>query len=293
MKKFLLMISIVFICISLVACEEPECFHSETDWVIATRATCTTTGLKMLSCEKCGEKTQIIPAIGHAWKNATCTNPKTCDNCNLVEGSALGHSYISKVEKEATCTQQGEELFTCSLCNDSYTQKIEAKGHSYNQQATGEDICAVCNDESYATCSIIALSKIYAHLKDPDSAVISSIYAGKYNYKENDCVVVVTSLKAKNSYGAMVSGEYVSLFYLESKEVTYDMKGYAESQADYYQTLADRSFGNSKLEYLKQRIEYLYMAADADTISSNKTTLFQNQELDYIIKMSKILAGIS
>ena len=293
MRKFLSLVLIVFMCISLFACGKSECSHSEADWVIATEPTCTTAGLKVLSCEKCGEKTKIIPATGHAWKNATCTAPKTCGNCNLIEGTALGHSYESTVEKEATCTQQGKEIFTCSICSDSYTQNIEAKGHSYKQQASGEDICSICKDEAYATYSITALSKIYSILKEPSSAIISSIYAGKYNYRGDNCIVIVTNLKAKNSFGAMVGGEYISLFYVEKKEVIYDMKGYAESQADYYQSLADKAFGSSKTEYLNKSIEYLNMISDANTISSKKTIIFENQELDYIIKMSKSIAGIA
>ena len=255
MRKFLSMVFILSICISLFACGKSKCLHSETDWIIATEPTCTTEGLKVLSCEKCGEKTQIIPAIGHTWKNATCTVPKTCDNCNAIEGIALGHSY--------------------------------------KQQTSGKDICTTCKDEAYATYSIMSLSNIYAMLKDPSSAVISSIYAGKYNYGGDNCIVVVISLKAKNSYGAMVGGEYVSLFYLEKKEAIYDMKGYAESQADYYQILANRAFGASKTEYLNKRIEYLHMVSDANTISSKKTTIFEKQELDYIIRMSKGIVGIS
>jgi len=35
------------------------------------------------------------------------------------------------------------------------------------------------------------------------------------------------------------------------------------------------------------------MISDANTISSKKTKIFENQELDYIIKMSKSVAGIS
>lgn len=293
MKRITSIILAVFASMTLFACGRSKCLHSEADWLIVIEPTCTTTGLKVLSCEKCGEKTEIIPATGHSWQNATCTTPKTCNNCNLTEGSALGHSYTSKVTKEATCTQQGIEVFTCAICNDSYTQDIEAKGHAYKQQSTGEDICSVCNDEAYATYSISALSKLYTTLKDPYSAVVSSIYAGKYKYDGYDCIIVVTSLKAKNSYGAMVSGEFVSLFYLETKKVIYDMEGYAQDQADYYERLADKAYGSSALEYLDKAIKYNKMVSDAITIRSRKTTLFERQELDHIVEVSKIIAGIS
>lgn len=43
----------------------------------------------------------------HEWKEATCTEPKTCATCGEVEGEALGHTFA-----EATCT----EPITCSVC---------------------------------------------------------------------------------------------------------------------------------------------------------------------------------
>lgn len=41
------------------------------------------------------------------------------------------HSYTTKITKQATCTAAGEKVLTCSICGDSYTQTIPAKGHSY------------------------------------------------------------------------------------------------------------------------------------------------------------------
>lgn len=297
MKKLLSMVLIIFISLGLFACGEssgePKCVHSESDWIVATEPTCTTAGLKILSCEKCGEQTRIIPAIGHNWINASCTTPKTCDNCNAIDGNALGHSYASKVDKEPTCTQEGKEIYTYPICNDSYEQIIQPKGHSYKLQESGEDICLICDDEAYVTYSSLALTKIYQSLKDPSSAEILSIYAGKYNYKEENYIVVVISLRAKNSYGGMVSGEYVSLINLNKNEVIYDMEGYAESQAEYYKSMADRSIGNEKITYLEKRGEYLSMAQDARIIISKKAVLFISQKIDYIIKISNITAKIS
>ena len=38
------------------------------------------------------------------WKAATCTAPKTCSNCGITEGSALGHEY-----KDGSCTKCGAD----------------------------------------------------------------------------------------------------------------------------------------------------------------------------------------
>ena len=41
------------------------------------------------------------------------------------------HTYEAKVETEATCTEDGVMVHTCTVCGDSYTETIEATGHSY------------------------------------------------------------------------------------------------------------------------------------------------------------------
>ena len=93
---------------------------------------------------------QDIAAKGHTWVNATCTAPKTCSVCGATEGSALGHSYTSKVTAP-TATAGGYTTYTCSRCGhsykDNYTFLITANsnnnnygtvsgGGTYNQGAT-------------------------------------------------------------------------------------------------------------------------------------------------------------
>ena len=36
----------------------------------------------------------VIPVVEHEWIAATCTEPKTCENCGLTEGNPLGHYRI-------------------------------------------------------------------------------------------------------------------------------------------------------------------------------------------------------
>lgn len=69
----------------------------------------------------------------HEWKEASCTEPKTCVKCGETEGEALGHTWV-----EATC----EEPKHCSVCG---LTEGEALGHkftevNYQQPAT----CTVC-----------------------------------------------------------------------------------------------------------------------------------------------------
>ena len=40
------------------------------------------------------------------------------------------------VTKEATCTEAGEKTYTCTVCNETKTEKIEATGHKYSTEWT-------------------------------------------------------------------------------------------------------------------------------------------------------------
>ena len=74
---------------------------------VTKEATCAEAGTKTFVCD-CGDSyTEDIAALEHSWKDATCTDPKTCSECGATEGSALEHNW-----KAATCTAPK----TCSEC---------------------------------------------------------------------------------------------------------------------------------------------------------------------------------
>ncbi len=70
---------------------------------------------------------------------------------NSKVGSEHNHSYVGKITKNATCTQDGEKLYTCS-CGNSYSEKIPATGH----KMTTEKADATCTTDGYIkhTCSV-------------------------------------------------------------------------------------------------------------------------------------------
>lgn len=94
--------------------------HTHTNSIISVLPTCTKKGYTLSTCEVCGYKQQsnITPALGHSWKDATCTKPKTCNVCGETEGEALGHTW-----EDATCTTPK----TCSVCGAT---EGEALGHT-------------------------------------------------------------------------------------------------------------------------------------------------------------------
>ena len=70
----------------------------------------------------------------HEWNEATCTEPKTCTECEEIEGEALGHTW-----EKATCT----EPKTCSTCKETqgYALKHKWKDATFDSPKT----CTRCD----------------------------------------------------------------------------------------------------------------------------------------------------
>lgn len=178
MKKLCGILFVLFLCLTLCACDDP-CEHTfkiqETE-----AATCEENGSIRLQCSSCGISfTEEMPATGHRfadancvaaqrcvlcgvtqgdasghdWKEASCTNPKSCKTCGLEEGDALGHDFTA-----ATCT----EAKNCSACG-----KIEGEPHGHEwaeATCTAPKTCNICaategekTEHSFleATCSAV------------------------------------------------------------------------------------------------------------------------------------------
>ena len=95
-------------------------YHTNIVTISAIKATCTTDGrTEGKYCADCGKvykESKVIKATGHTWSAANCTKPKTCKNCKLTEGSALGHAYrIDPTDNNAseTCI-----VYKCPYCLD-------------------------------------------------------------------------------------------------------------------------------------------------------------------------------
>ena len=134
--------------------------HSFTDYTSNGDATCTEDGTKTAYCAHgCGTTDTVADvgsALGHSFTDytsngdATCTADGTktayCDrNCGATdtisdEGSALGHNYKAVVT-EPTCVKSGYTTYTCTRCNNSYTDnKTAALQHWYGPWSFSGDM---------------------------------------------------------------------------------------------------------------------------------------------------------
>ena len=113
--------------------EIPATGHTEKT-VVGKPATCTETGLTDgISCSICGtviKAQEVIPAKGHSWNEGEITTSPTCENagvktytctvCNATKTEAIdatGHTPVEVAEQPATCTEAGHTAGTkCSVC---------------------------------------------------------------------------------------------------------------------------------------------------------------------------------
>ena len=144
-----------------------RCEHHWDQGEIITEATCTEEGEKKFTCSICGdEKTEKVSATGHQHteirnkKEATCkeegySGDTWCKDCGkkILSGQTIAktenHSWdAGKVTTKATCTEEGEKTFTCSICGDKKTEKISATGHQHTEIRNKKE--ATCKEEGYS-----------------------------------------------------------------------------------------------------------------------------------------------
>lgn len=153
--------------------------HSySSSWTTDKAATCTTAGTKSHHCTRsnCTAKKDVttITAKGHSWsdwtvtKNATyeATGTKlrecTANGCSATESAVIAklsldghtHNFSAWVtETAATCTKNGVEKHTCSICKNSETREITAIGHSFGEWAVEKNATCENNGVQKRSCS--------------------------------------------------------------------------------------------------------------------------------------------
>ena len=144
-----------------------RCEHHWDQGEIITEATCTEEGEKKFTCSICGDKkTEKISATGHQHteirnkKEATCketgySGDTWCKDCGkkILSGQTIAktenHSWdAGKVTTKATCTEEGEKTFTCSICGDEKTEKVSATGHQHTEIRNKKE--STCKEEGYS-----------------------------------------------------------------------------------------------------------------------------------------------
>ena len=113
-----------------------------------------------------------------------------------------------------------------------------------------------------------AMEYLYDHLKFPSTMDVSAVKCGKHVsnhiFEKTDNVYVVTiTYKAANSFGALRTSNYVTMFNLTTGKTMFDAVGYTES-------MIDGSWGAAKFKAYKKNIEALGLSGGG-TLSTELT----------------------
>ena len=205
------------------------CRHADTEIRNAKDATCTAPGYTGDTyCRKCGNKIssgEVIPAKGHTEVidpavAPTCTKTgltegKHCSVCNEVlvaqtEIPAKGHSWDNgKVTTAPTCENAGVKTYTCTVCDATRAEAIDATGHTPVDIAEQPATCTEPGHKAGTKCSkcdaiLSGMEEIPAkgHTEVVDQAVAATctktgLTEGKHCSVCNEVLVAQTEIPAK------------------------------------------------------------------------------------------------
>ena len=94
---------------------------------------------------------KAIPATGHDWQAATCTEPRTCRVCGEKKGNALGHFWKNaEILQKATCVNTGLIRYYCMNCGTTKDEvlPVDPKRHAGGTELRGAKE-ATCEEAGY------------------------------------------------------------------------------------------------------------------------------------------------
>ena len=175
----------------------PATGHQWDEGKVTTEPKCEEAGVKTYTCKVCKEtKTEAIEATGHTKVEvpevpATCTEPgkkagTKCSECGTIlsgfeEIPAKGHQWNDgEITTAPTCTEKGVKTYTCSVCDETKTEAIDATGHTPVDVAAKDATCTEKGNTAGTKCSVCdtilsGVEEIPAKGHTPGKAVKESV----------------------------------------------------------------------------------------------------------------------
>ncbi len=175
------------------------------------------------TCDICSKEN----VTAHNWVDATCTVAKTCSECSVTEGDALGHDYVGKQTTDPTCTDTGIMTYTCSHdASHTYTETVAALGHTEvidkavpatceNTGLTEGKHCSVCSEILVAQTLIAELGHDYVGVVTKDSTCT-----------ETGIRTFTCTNDAKHQYTEVIELKAHSIVNVDKKDATCENAGW-------------------------------------------------------------------
>ncbi|MBQ7343728.1 MAG: hypothetical protein IJW53_03065 [Clostridia bacterium] len=119
--------------------------HTPTQWP-GQESTCISQGYEgRIVCGVCGtliEPEKTLPFADHVDENAD----GCCDVCGNTDNCI--HSWDGgSITQNPNCTEEGEMIYTCTICGEQKTESVDANGHNYVASVTAP----TCTEKGYTT----------------------------------------------------------------------------------------------------------------------------------------------
>ena len=180
----------------------PATGHQWDEGKVTTEPKCEEAGVKTYTCKVCKEtKTEAIDATGHTPVEvpevpATCTEPgkkagTKCSVCNKIlsgfeEIPAKGHQWNDgEITTAPTCTEKGVKTYTCTVCNTTKTEAIDATGHTPVEVSEVPATCTKSGTTAGFKCDVCGAT--ISGLETIPAAGHTPGEAKKENVKEATC----------------------------------------------------------------------------------------------------------
>ena len=130
------------------------------EWTIDVEATCKATGSKSHHCTRCDAQTDVteIPAGEHTLEHVVVSSSCSVagveydiclicqDMFNYTVLPLAEHNYGERTtEIEASCTNEGKRIRSCSVCGNQKTEIIPATGHTSGEIVVENEVVPSCS----------------------------------------------------------------------------------------------------------------------------------------------------
>ena len=288
----------------------PEHTHTYTETVIA-QATCTSEGLKKLTCECGDEKQEAIAKLPHVEVDdaeipATClstglTAGKHCDVCGepivaQTPTEKVGHDFTKQdtaskyLASEAECGVNATYYYSCTVCGEKGTETFEkansALSHVWVSVADAQYIKtqATCTEQAvyYKSCELCHAqgTETFAHGTLAQHNFTKEDTASKYQATAATCTA-----KATYYYSCLACGEKGTETFAHGSFAQHNFtkqdttEGYLASEAEcgvnatyYYSCVACGEKGTETFEKANSALSHVWVSvADAQYIKTQAT----------------------